>query len=330
MALAQVSSRRTRRLLQTLGLVILLAVGATAPRAQGLDSRLPVQPGGLLQVDLDLGEEGRAGRVSLDVRSHEADEVYATAELSGLGSSSVKFRIEPDENGVRLYGRSGGLMSWLLGGPGVVVRVFVPRSFSIDARSSSGPIAIEDVAGEIRARTTAASIEVRGVEGRVNARTDTGSVSLTEVRGDVTVRASEGDIELSWISGTSRVLTGAGDISARHIDGTMELRTDSGEIGLRDVRGDTRAHTEVGAVYASFAGAPQGNLETQRGSVEVVFPGHAGVALEARSGYGSVVILDSLEASGEQGDDYFVGKVNGGGPPLSIYTARGNVRVGQR
>jgi DUF4097 and DUF4098 domain-containing protein YvlB len=310
--------------------VALLSIGATAPRAEGLDSRIPVQPGGLLQIDLDLGEEGRADRVSLDVRSHEADEVYATADLSGLGASSVTFRVEPDDNGVRLYGRSGGLMSWLFGGPGVVVRVWVPRSFSIDARSSSGPIRIEDVVGKIRVRTTEASIEVRGIEGSVSARTDSGDVSVIEVQGEVSVRASEGSIELSWISGTSRVLTGEGDITARHVDGAMDLRTDSGEISLRDVRGDTHARTEVGAVYASFAAAPEGVLETQRGSVEVVFPSHAGTALEARSGHGSVVILDGIDANGQRGEDFFVGEVNGGGPSLHIYTARGNVRVGQR
>jgi len=139
----------------------LASVPAGRAGAENLDRRIPVRPEGLLQVDLDLGDEVRPDRVSLEVRSHDADEVWVVAELSGLGDSSVKFRVEHDEETVRLYARSGGVMSWLFGGPGVTVNIWVPRDFSLDLRSASGPIRVEDVHGEIRARTTDAGIEVR-------------------------------------------------------------------------------------------------------------------------------------------------------------------------
>lgn len=313
-----------------LALLVALVVAPASAEAQGLDSRIQVKPGGLLQVDLDLGEEGRADRVLLDIRSHAADEVYAVADLSGLGSSTVRFRVEPEANGVRLYGRSGGIMSWLFGGPSLTVRVWVPREFSIDARSSSGPIRIEDVTGTIRVRTDAAAVDVSSVEGTVRIHTGSGAVRVSEVEGDVAVRASNAQIELSWITGETRVQSGGGDIQVRHIDGPLELRTDSGEITLRDVRGNADVKTEQGAVYASFTGAPRGRLETQRGSVEVVFPSHIGVDLEARSARGTVQILDGMSANGSRGADHFVGDVNGGGTPLQIYTARGNIRVGRR
>ncbi len=313
-----------------LGLLALLVLVPVTGSAQGLDQRIPMQPGALLQVDLDLGEEVRSERVSLDIRSHEADEIYAVADLSGLGASSVTFRVEQDEKGVRVYGRSGGLMSWLFGGPGVAVRIWVPRECSIDARNASGPIRIEDVAGKIRARTSDAAIEVRSVEGSLNLRTGTGSVTAAEVRGDVAVRASSGSVTLSWITGEVHVRTGGGDIRARHVDGSLELRSDGGEIGIRDLRGHADAKTERGAVYASFAGPPEGRLETQRGSIEVVFPGHVGVTLEARSRRGNVLILDDLNANGTAAADHFVGSINGGGPSLYLYTARGNVLVGRR
>jgi len=310
-----------------------LALAATWPGgagAEGLDRRIPVEPGGLLQVDLDLGEEVRADRVSLDVRSHEADEIYATADLSGLGASSVLFRVEQDERGVRLYGRSGGLMSWLFGGPGLTVRIWVPRNFSIDVRNASGPIRIEDLTGEVRARTTDAALEVRGVEGSLRLRSGGGTISAAEIRGDVAVRASAGSVELAWITGDVRARSDGGDIRARHVDGALELRTDSGEVSLRDVRGVADVRTERGAVYASFSGAPEGRLETQRGSIEVVLPEHSGAALEARSGRGSVEILGGIDARGDAAAAHFIGTVNGGGKPLHLYTAHGNVLVGRR
>jgi hypothetical protein len=94
-----------------------------------------------LQVDLDLGEEARPERVALEVRSHDADEVWAVADVSGPGAAGVSFRLERDDTGVRVYGRAGGLLSWLFGGPSVQLRVFVPREFSVDLRSASGLLA---------------------------------------------------------------------------------------------------------------------------------------------------------------------------------------------
>lgn len=104
-----------------LGLAVALALVACSPAelSASLDRRLPARPGGRLQVDLDLGEEARPERVSLEVRSHDADEVWAFADVSGPGASSVSFRLEPDESGVRLYGHAGGPLSWLFGGPSV-------------------------------------------------------------------------------------------------------------------------------------------------------------------------------------------------------------------
>ncbi len=302
-----------------------LSSGPLGPAgAEDLDRRIPVRPAGLLQIDMDLGDEVRPERVSLEVRSHDADEVWVVAEISGLGDSSVKFRVEHDDETVRIYARSGGVMSWLFGGPGVAMNVWVPREFSLDLRCSSGPIRIEDVHGDIRARTTDADIEVRAAEGRLKLRTRSGAVHVVEMLGSVEVKSTEGSVELAWVTGDVHVRTGAGDILTRHVAGTSELRTGRGEIEIREARGSTRAKTELGAIYASFAGAPSGRLETRRGSVVVAFPSHMGAALDARTRHGVVEVDEKPQGS------EFVGPVNGGGELLVIYTARGSIRVGRR
>jgi len=314
-----------------LAVALSLALAACSGEFSGsLDQRLPAKPGGLLQVDLDLGEEARSERVALEVRSHDADEVWAVADVSGPGASSVQFRLENDDAGVRVYGRAGGLLSWLFGGPSVELRVFVPREFSVDLRSASGPIRVEDVTGSLRARTRDARLEVRGAEGPVRLRTRGGEVAVTEVQGDVEVRAEDGPIELAWITGAVDARTGHGDLAASHLDGAVELRADSGEIGLRDVRGRVVAKTESGAVYASFVADPSGEIETQRGSVEVCLPASARLALDARSGRGSVEVGPGLALHGTRADDRALGTLNGGGETLRIYTARGSVRLEPR
>ena len=313
-----------------IAVLALMVLGPAMAIGQDLDRRIPVESGGMLQVDLDFGEEIRSERVSLEVRSHDADEVWAVADLSGLGASSIQFRIESDDRVVRLYGRSGGLMSWIFGGPGVAVRVWVPRDFSVDLRCTSGPVRVEEVRGDIRARTREASIDVRGVEGSQVLRTTSGTIRVTESVGDLAVKAAQGAIELSWVTGNVDAQTGEGDIVARHLDGRISLRTDDGEISVRDVRGPVEAKTERGAVYASFVGPPEGVIETYSGSVEVVLPDHSGTALDARARRGSVAVGPGLKVKGDRGEDHFVGAVNGGGEALRVYTARGSIRIERR
>jgi hypothetical protein len=313
-----------------IALVTILAQVPALGRAQDLDQRVPARPGGLLQVDLDMGEDFLPERLSLDIRSHDADELWAVADLSGPGGSAVTFRLEHDERGVRLYGRSGGLLAWLLGGPGVSVRVWVPREFRVDVRCRSGSVRIEDVSGPLRARVGDGSIDVRSAEGSLNLKISSGSVRVTEMLGDVAIRASKGSIDLEWVTGDVEARTGSGDIHARHMDGDIAIRTDSGEIEATELRGKTEARTERGAVYARFSGPPAGLLETYGGSVHVVLPEHAGAHLDARTRRGSVQFGAGIEAAGTRKSGQYVGAVNGGGAPLRIFTNRGSIRVDRR
>ncbi len=316
-----------RRALAVAG-ALAFAVGCS--RAQALDERVPAQPGGLLAVDLDLGDEGGWERVSLEVRSHDADEVWAVADVAGLGTSSVSFRLERDERGLRLYGSAGGLLSWIFGGPVVTVRIFVPRAFSADLRCGSGPIRVEDLTGSVRARTRDSAIEVRAVDGSLELRSAGGAISASEVRGDVAARTSGGPIELRWISGDVAVRSDAGNVSLGHVSGSVDVRADAGEILLADVGGPVEVKVEQGAISASFIGAPAGLLETRSGSVEVLVPALADAGLDLRSARGSVEVAPGLVARGERAGDRFVGQLNGGGAPLRVFTARGSVRLAAR
>jgi hypothetical protein len=319
-----------RALLRCAAALCLLALVPAAAPAQALDQRVPVQAGGLLQIDLDMGEDFLPERLSLDVRSHDADEVWAVADLSGVGSSAVSFRLDHDEKGVRLYGRSGGLIGWLFGGPGVSVRVWVPRDYSLDLRCRSGSIRIEEVTGSIRARVGDGSIEARGTEGSLSFKITSGPVQVTEMLGDVSVRSSRGPIELSWISGSVEARAGQGDIQLRHIDGDASVQTDDGEIDASELRGRTEARTERGAVHARFAAAPAGLIEADGGSVHVVIPESAGTELDARTRRGNVEFGPGVHAQGARKVGHYVGAVNGGGPPLRIFSGRGNIRVDRR
>ncbi len=311
-------------------MVMLLAVAALPAGADDLDQRVFVKPGGHLQVDLDLGEEIKPEQASLQVISHDADQVRVRAQTLGWGSGDVKFRLEQDERAVRVYGSVSGLFTMVFGGPTIRVRIWVPREFSVDLRSTTGSIRVEELAGKVRARTLNGDIEIVGVDGPLILRTARGGVSVSETRGDVAIRAGEGGIEVSWVTGSVRASTGRGSVRGRHIEGPVEMRTDEGEISLQQVRGRIDAKTESGAVYAGFLGSPEGEIETRRGSVEITIPRDAAIDLDMRSADGSVRLDSAFEIDGERAAGHVIGQLNGGGSSLRVYTARGNVRLDRR
>jgi DUF4097 and DUF4098 domain-containing protein YvlB len=295
-----------------------------------VDERISVEPGGLLEVDVEMGEGLRPDPGSLEVVSHDADEVWVFADASGWGASGVQFRLEKTPSSVRLYGRVKGAFAWLFGGPQIRVRVWVPREFSVDARASSGPITIEEIHGAVRARTRDGSIELSGAEGSVKLRSEGGGVRVSEVLGNVDIKSSGGPVEVSWVRGRVEARTESGDVSVKHVEGGVLARTDRGEIQLAEVGGEVDAKTERGGVFASLLGEPRGLLETRSGSVEVLVPEGAGSELEARSAEGGVVLSPGLALEGVREEDRAVGRLNGGGAPLRLYTARGTIRVSAR
>ena len=310
-------------------LAIALAALLLACQGASLEEQVAAQPGGLLEVDLYMGEGLRPDQGWLEVRSHDAPEVRIDADATGWGASGVSFRLEHRDGVVRLYGRVSGALSWLFGGPQMAVQVWVPREYSVDLRTSAGPVRVDDIHGQIRIRAGDDSVEVTAAHGDVRLRAGSGDVRVAEIEGDVDVRLKDGAIAVSWVNGDVEARTGSGSIEAAHVSGALTAATGRGEIEIRGLDGRCSARTERGHVFASFDGAPEGQLETTRGDVNVELAGGAGAQLDAISRNGEIE-LGGLRWSGERRAGMAQGSLGPGGAPLRLYTAHGNVKVGSR
>jgi DUF4097 and DUF4098 domain-containing protein YvlB len=139
-------------------------------------------------------------------------------------------------------------------------------------------------------------VEADNVAGPFDAQAGSGDIRLDEKSsGDVHVRTGSGNIEVRGVNGSLRLEAGSGDVTAEGTQtGGWELRTGSGDVRLR-------------------------------------LPQQAAFDLEASTSSGSLMVDHPVTIT-TQGDlqrsnHTINGKVNGGGPLLTIHTGSGDVHI---
>jgi hypothetical protein len=285
-----------------LGVALLVVVLAMAAPAAEFDERVPAEPGGRLRIDLTGG--------AVEIESHDEDVVRVEASASGPGAGAIDFELEGTPENLRLRSLRRGIAGWFAGR--VRVRVRVPEEFSLDVRTSGG------------------SIEVEEIQGRVQLRTSGGNVEVSQIEGSVELITSGGSIEAQVIVGDLEAETSGGSIEVKEIEGRVDVRTSGGSVEVHDVDGAVRARTSGGTISVRFSGAPEGDVETSGGWIEIEYPDGDGFDLNAETSGGRVELDEHSELQGKVEPHKVRAEMNGGGPRLRVRTSGGDIRLRAR
>ncbi len=316
---------------------LILGLPTASQAEEALRETVEVRPGGRLLVQLDRG--------NVEIVSHEADAVRIDAVATGFNSVFYDFELEADDDQVRLTGELGFWHAGFLPDPEVMVRVWVPRKYSLDLRTARGAVAVSQVEGDVKVANSRGPIELDHVRGRASLQTSRGDVRIRSLNGDLEASTSRGTIEIEEVSGSVNVETSRGEIDVADVGGDLRVRTSRGSIEIRGARGEidaqtsrgpislhgvlgrVRARTSRGEIFASFTGEPAGELESSRGSIQVVIPESAGLDLDAETARGRIDIGDKIEVQGSLGEERVVAQLNGGGERLRLRTSRNEIRI---
>jgi hypothetical protein len=95
------------------------------------------------------------------------------------------------------------------------------------------------------------------------------------------------------------------------------------------VGGETEATTGAGNIIARIVSQPDDDsrLESGAGNVTVYLDDNIGLTVNAKSSVGSADCDFGLEVAGRWMSKSFSGRVNGGGPDLSLRSGVGNVSL---
>jgi len=193
----------------------------------------------------------------ISVRPGSGDQVVVTAILH-----SDKAEIDTRQSGNRV-----AVVSHLLGGADadsgrVDYDVLVPANANVTLHSTTGPLRVEKMRGDVILEGNTANVDVRDVSsGHVHVKTLNGPVTLTNVsEGHVEITSVNGDVSLKSVSGP---LVHVNSTSGKILyDGDFG---DGGEYSLMTHTGDIDA---TAPAYASIDVV----ASSERGKVENDFP----------------------------------------------------------
>jgi hypothetical protein len=319
---------------------ILLAVGTALAAAADTEDKLTktfeVKPGSKLVVEADRGsievKTADVERVEIEVTRKVGSGSRTKAE-EVLKNHEVTFAQEG--NIVRVRGEfvKGWDRGWFSKGGNLQVRyqISVPKKFNLDLKTSGGSIKVADLTGEVKGQTSGGSLNFGQIEGPIHGRTSGGSISAAGCKGDVDLKTSGGGINLGGIEGNTTAHTSGGSISAKKLNGKSVVKTSGGSIDVANIKGSIEAGTSGGSVTAAISEQPSGDcrLYTSGGGIKVSLAAKVAVDVDAKTSGGRVVteLPVTTTVQGEQKKNVLQGKINGGGPLLSIETSGGSIHL---
>jgi len=247
--------------------------------------RYTVGPNANISVDTQYG--------AISVKPGSIDQVLVTATLK-----SGDVEVDEQQSGNRIE-----IASHLLRGPDqqagqVDYELLIPPGATLTLRSSTGPLSVERLQGDLTLEGTDAVVNVRNVgNGHVHVRTMRGPITLTDVlNGHVEIASISGDVHLKSVDGPLvQVSCGSGKIfydGDFGSGGNYRFTTHTGDIEAlapANVSAGFRAHSVLGRVQHDFPLQPRhSRFTTEAGRSFVGTAGGAASEVVLRSFSGKI------------------------------------------
>src|ERR1700682_6532435 len=215
----------------------------------------------------------------------------------------------------------------------------------LNAITGGGHINVGNIVGSASLRSGGGHIRAAQIGGRSELETDGGNITVGHAGSHVNVRTGGGQIDFGEVRGSVHAQTGGGGIRIMYVSGPMEVESSAGSICLTRVAGAVRAATAGGSITAWInPDAPAGGgpvrldgvsqLASGNGDIVVFLPRNLAANIEAIVATGGEhrieadpalhLAIQMVQANGAD-SVHATGALNGGGAPLRLRTAAGQI-----
>jgi DUF4097 and DUF4098 domain-containing protein YvlB len=295
-----------------------------------------VEPGGELTVHADQGD------IEVLASDKNTVEVVVEREVRGASESKAasvlkghKLTFSQDGNKIRVDSVTPNtlhsLFSFSHANLSIHFRITVPKRFNTSLNTAGGNIKVTDLNGAVDAHSSGGNLAFAGIQGIVDGHTSGGSIKATDCTDKLTVQSSGGNIVIKNFTGPSALgETSGGNIDVEGCTGGLKVETSGGNIAIRAFSGGTAyADTSGGSVSIELDKQPTGDcfLHSSGGNITARVNDRMALNLIASTDGGSVSSAVPVTVEGKQKEGSLIGKINGGGPKLTLKTSGGDISV---
>jgi hypothetical protein len=209
--------------------------------------------------------------------------------------------------------------------------VTIPSAASVEARSVSGDVTMENIGGKAATETTSGDVRIDGARNGARAETTSGDVMVADIENGVYCRTASGEVEAKNVSGNAELNCVSGDVTAENIRGDIEAETVSGSVRMTGISGASvvKGKTMSGSVIyeGDIDSSGRYSLQVHSGRVEMSIPSGSAVDLEASVFSGSINTEFDVVVSGKLDKKNLRGTVNGGGADVMLKTFSGTIHL---
>jgi DUF4097 and DUF4098 domain-containing protein YvlB len=150
-------------------------------------------------------------------------------------------------------------------------------------------------------------------EGQMNLRTGDGKIEIAGFKGEMELRSGDGSQTIDAADGKLRASTGDGHIRANGRFDELELKTGDGGVDVRATSGSSLA--------------TGWRLESGDGNVTLEVPADLAADLDLHTSDGHIDLDMPVTTEGKLRQNEIRGKINGGGPVVTIRTGDGSIHL---
>lgn len=238
------------------------------------------------------------------------DGKYFSASASEVKEFLEDYTIEISQTGNRISltakQKSSGNWSWR-NRPTLSFEISAPKNFNTTIRTSGRAVSLNELNGRQELASSGGSITIKNSQGEINSQSSGGSFNLSYFEGKLDARSSGGSIRVSEFKG---------DISAQ---------SSGGGINLEGISGSINASSSGGSIKANLVSISKDLIfKSSGGSIAVTVPSNLAFDIDLRGGS----LNSSLQNfQGTTTKNQISGKVNGGGPFISMQSSGGSIRI---
>jgi hypothetical protein len=213
-------------------------------------------------------------------------------------------------------------------------RLEIQNVATAEIMTSRGETVIKNVTDRLTITHRGGDLTIEDV-GSLRLETRGSDIKLSRVRGDATLRLQAGDLRAESIVGPLEIDSNDCDVVLEKLGdtkGVMRVNAVSGQLTVRDLRSEARIDGRGAEIDVRLDRPTTLSIYNTNEPIELTLP-TGGVQLDAMATDGEITVAPGLQSqlkvSGSEPDkdQTATGKVNGGGPTITLRATRGEIRL---